>query len=230
MSINNPYGLNPGWKIDPDGRQDRRPSEVTVRKMTKEEIKKYGAVKGQPIGPVISFIKSEEVKQIREREKMGRGHKLNVNTEDLLRICRDHGTGNAGYAAVAEELGMSWHTAKKKIAERGIVKKLKAESVEFDVGERIKHATDEKCPQCGGATAETNKGKIYCLSTDCRYIKPIISNSHKEHTDNSTVKEYLDSVGNPPIPDSVDDQYKVFIKMNSPIEIPEDFINALREI
>ena len=105
MSLNNPFGLNPGWKIDPDGRQDRRPSEVTTRQMNEEEQKKYGIVKGQPIGPVIPFMKSEEVKLIRakEKNKMGKGHRLNVSTDDLLRICLIYGTGGAGYKAVAEE-------------------------------------------------------------------------------------------------------------------------------
>jgi len=42
MSINNPYSANFGWRVDPDGRYDRKPSPVEVRKATPEERKKYG--------------------------------------------------------------------------------------------------------------------------------------------------------------------------------------------
>jgi transposase len=68
MSLDNPYGINPGWKVDPDGRYDRSPGPVTTRQMTEEEREKYNQVKGQYVGAVISGPTSEKVKQIRDRE------------------------------------------------------------------------------------------------------------------------------------------------------------------
>jgi len=42
MSIENPFSINTGWKIDPDNRQDRGNGPVITRQMTKEEKIKYG--------------------------------------------------------------------------------------------------------------------------------------------------------------------------------------------
>lgn len=48
MSIENPFGINGYWKIDPDNRQDRSSGPVTTRQMTKAEKIKYGiAVEGE---------------------------------------------------------------------------------------------------------------------------------------------------------------------------------------
>lgn len=143
MSIENPYGLNPGWKVDPDGRYDRTPGPVIPSRMTEEDIRKYGLIEKPPARSVIPYIKSEEVKQIREREK-NMVHKLNISTEDLLRICKVHGTGQAGRAAIAEELGMSVHTAKRYITERGIVKLLKAESITISNNQELAYAEEQE--------------------------------------------------------------------------------------
>ena len=70
MSIENPYGLSVGWRIDPDGKYDRKPSKVTSRQMTDKEIIKYGLIKASPARSVISFIRSGEVKEIREKERL----------------------------------------------------------------------------------------------------------------------------------------------------------------
>jgi len=70
MSLDSPYSISPGWKVDPDGRQDRKPGPVTEYKLTPEEIeKRYGHIKGQHVGSVISGPNSEKVKQIRTRER-----------------------------------------------------------------------------------------------------------------------------------------------------------------
>lgn len=47
MSINNPYSVGYGWKVDPDGRQDRSSGPCTTRQLTPEEKKKYGIVRGE---------------------------------------------------------------------------------------------------------------------------------------------------------------------------------------
>jgi hypothetical protein len=245
MSISNPYGLNPGWKVDPDGRQDRKPSEVTTRQMTDEERVRYGLIEKPPARRVISFIKSEEAKEIRakEREKMGRGHKLNVNTEDLLRICRIHGTGGSGYAAVAEELGMSWHTAKRYITEKGIVKLLKVAEENKLAAESVGNTTQNICYEC--VYGIPTNGELICQegknNKPVRINEPACGkfisvddqsdiNNHEEHVDDTevteSIKEYLESVGNPPIPDNAQEQYEAFIEMHPPVEINVgNFIN-----
>lgn len=48
MSIDNRFSINFGWKVDPDGRENRLPGKVETRKVTEEEMKKYSiTLKGE---------------------------------------------------------------------------------------------------------------------------------------------------------------------------------------
>ena len=103
MSLDNPYGINPGWKVDPDGRYDRSPGPVTTRQMTEEEREKYNQVKGQYVGAVISGPTSEKVKQIRDREMeekfMATMTKEIVKRKgDKVTVCAFDGSGYSDHA------------------------------------------------------------------------------------------------------------------------------------
>jgi hypothetical protein len=72
------------WRVDPDHRQDRGAGPVISYKMTPEEIEqKYGQIKGQPIGSIISDIDGDKVKQIRAREREEKEMSKDVKLTEL---------------------------------------------------------------------------------------------------------------------------------------------------
>lgn len=99
MSLNNPYSPNFGWKIDPDGRQDRSPGPVTTRRMSPEEIKRYG---------------------IAEKVEVEDMNKLDIDEKVLLDICRLHGTGIEGTKEVAKKFNLTDKQATNQIYLRKI--------------------------------------------------------------------------------------------------------------
>lgn len=107
MSINNPYSLSWGWKVDPDARQDRSCGPVTTREMTEEERLKYG----------IAGKVEDEVGM----------KKIEIDERKMLEICRIHGTGKVGTKEVAKAFGMADKTAENQIYQRKIRQKLKDE-------------------------------------------------------------------------------------------------------
>jgi hypothetical protein len=115
--------------IDPDD-AERKPKPMMEYQLTPEEIeKRYGHIKRQPIGTVILGPDSDKVIRIRMREKEEKdmSKKIEVNTEDLLRICRAHGTGKEGYIQAAKELGISEKQAENQIYLRKIRRLLSVE-------------------------------------------------------------------------------------------------------
>lgn len=106
MSMN-PFSIAPGWRVDPDKRQDRGNGEVRVRKMTEEELLKYG-------------LKGDKTM----------GNKLPITTEDLLKICRKHGTGKEAYKIISETYDIGVKTAENQVYLKGIRKLLAAEKEE----------------------------------------------------------------------------------------------------
>lgn len=107
MSVENPLSINGWWRIDPDNRQDRSSGPCITRKMTDEEMKKYGVVK-------------EDI--------MSR--KLEVDENRMLEVCREFGTGKEAAEVLAEEFGLTSKQVFGLISNRGIKKALKAEKEE----------------------------------------------------------------------------------------------------
>lgn len=96
----NPYSFNPGWKIDPDGRQNRGNSAVVTRKMTDEEIKKYGA-RGENNMP-----------------------EAKINKEKLIELCKEHGFGTKAYEKMAVMFSATPHSVECAVSRYGIRKLL----------------------------------------------------------------------------------------------------------
>ena len=123
MSINNPYSLSWGWKVDPDNRQDRSCSPVTTRKMTDEEMKKYG---------IAEKIEVEEDMK----------NKLDVDVNRMIEICREHGTGKEGVKEVAKELHLTDKQAENQIFLKKIRRTLQEEP-EMKAQEHVDDTTKE---------------------------------------------------------------------------------------
>jgi hypothetical protein len=125
MSLDSPYSISPGWKVDPDGRQDRKPGPVTTRQMTEDEIKKYGIVKG-------------------EDEEMGTKIELDENV--LMEICRIYGTGKDGATKAAEVMNLTIKQAENQIYLRKIRRKLDAEKTvnQQEAVEEVREAVEEE--------------------------------------------------------------------------------------
>lgn len=107
MSIGNPLGVNGFWRVDPDNRQDRSNGEVITRMMTEEEMEKYGVVK-------------EDIMS----------KKLEVDESRMLEICRELGTGKEAAEAIACEFNLTRQRAFGLITNRGIKKRIQAETEE----------------------------------------------------------------------------------------------------
>lgn len=157
MSIENPYSVVRGWNTDPDGRYDRSPGPVTVRKMTEEEIKKYGIA-----------VESED-----EDMKV----KLEVDDSRIIEICREHGTGIVAAKEIAKEFGLTDRQAMNLICNRGIKKLLQQEAaakiheavqeerIQSDINSHEDHpemidseSGKRICPDCIPAKCETCDG------------------------------------------------------------------------
>ena len=104
MSMN-PYSITPGWRIDPDNRQDRSCSPVITRQTTDEEKRKYG-LKGD-----------------------SKVNKLKITTEELLEICRNHGTDKEAYKIIADIFGIGLKTAENQVYLKNIRKLLAEEKL-----------------------------------------------------------------------------------------------------
>jgi hypothetical protein len=125
VSLDNLYSVNFGWKIDPDGRQDRTSSPVTTRMMTEEEMKKYGIA-------------------MREEDEEMKGQKSNIETESILEICRIFGTGKAACIEIAKTYSLSEKTAANMIYMRNVRKILAEEKLsQSNNYEIIKETTQE---------------------------------------------------------------------------------------
>jgi hypothetical protein len=125
VSLDNRYSINYGWKVDPDGRENRLPGPVTTRTMTEEEIKKYGIVEKD------------------EDEEM-RSQRLVIDTEEILEVCRAFGTGKTAYEELARLHGISVKTAANMIYLRSIRKILADEKLrQLDNYEIIKETPQE---------------------------------------------------------------------------------------
>lgn len=96
----NPFGLNGHWRIDPDNRQDRGNGVVTKRKMTLEEMKKYGCT-------VNSENKKSEIATIPEMVRKDIAMKNKINKERLIEICKEHGFTGEAYKMAAKEFGVA---------------------------------------------------------------------------------------------------------------------------
>jgi hypothetical protein len=72
--------------------------------------------------------------------------KINIDHEKLLGICREHGTGKAGYKAVAESLGITERQAETVIYRQKIRQELAAEKAvaQREAAEVVKEAVKEE--------------------------------------------------------------------------------------
>lgn len=100
-----------------------KPGEVTVRKMTPEEIEKYG--KPNEVKPVQGYKWKREEKGMRIGD---------VTTAQILEVCMEHGTGVEAQQIIADKYGVDKKAVGKTIWNRKIKEKLEA----LKEGERIK--------------------------------------------------------------------------------------------
>lgn len=96
------------WRVDPDGREDRTCSPVTVRKMTEEEWQKYGSPvprkKGKGLMNVMYLTRTKPSKRAK------------VTDEQLMAEIKEHGTDKEACIKIAEKYGYSsWHAVKRRI-------------------------------------------------------------------------------------------------------------------
>lgn len=96
------------WRVDPDGREDRTSSPVTVRKMTEEEWQKYGSPvlrkKGKGLINVMYLTPKKPPKNMK------------MTDEQLRTEIKEHGTDREACIKIAEKYGYSsWHAVKRRI-------------------------------------------------------------------------------------------------------------------
>lgn len=96
MAIGNGFMPTYGFKVDPDNRQDRKSGEAITRKMSSEEIEKYG--------PPIK-IKTDRLPGIATVPGMVRKgiEMTKINRERLIEICTEHGFTAQAYRIAAKE-------------------------------------------------------------------------------------------------------------------------------
>lgn len=93
------------WRVDPDHRQDRKCGPVITRKMTEEEIKKYG--------PPVQKKKARISVLYLTRS---RPPKLKITDEQLMAEIKEYGTDKEACKIIAEKYGYSsWWVVQKRI-------------------------------------------------------------------------------------------------------------------
>lgn len=102
----------PSWKIL--NKLDK-PGEVIVRKMTPEEVEKYG--KANEVKPVQGYRWKREEKGMRIGE---------VTTAQILEVCVEHGTGVEAQQIIADKYNVDRKAVSKTIWNRKIKEKLEA--------------------------------------------------------------------------------------------------------
>lgn len=107
MSMGNPFDPMYGWRVDPDNRQDRSNGPVITRKMTPEEMKKYG---------IAEKVEDEDMK------------KYGFEESKILEICREYGTGKEAAKEIAAFYGCPEKSAWNQIYLKKIRQKLKEEA------------------------------------------------------------------------------------------------------
>jgi uncharacterized protein (UPF0147 family) len=119
LSIENLFAVDRGWRIDPDGRYDRRPGPVIPGKMTEEDIKKYGKPKCEEENAMAKMTK-----------------------ENLIELCGIHGFGKKAYEKIGEILGVHWHSVEVKVCEWGIRKAVEEQQSAINNHEEHVEATE----------------------------------------------------------------------------------------
>lgn len=95
MAIGNGFMPTYGFKVDPDNRQDRKSGEATTRKMTPEEIEKYGCA-------VQVENKQSDIAAVPGMARKG-VDMTKINKERLIEICTEHGFTASAYRIAAKE-------------------------------------------------------------------------------------------------------------------------------
>jgi hypothetical protein len=105
MSISNVFSACYGWRVDPDGRQDRKSGPVREYRLTPEELEKY----------------KQGADKMREAK---------ITKEQLIADCREHGLSPEAIKRIAEKRGVDARSVYARIAQHGIRQLLKDEAVE----------------------------------------------------------------------------------------------------
>jgi len=160
-------GETGNWKVDPDHRQDRKPSKIKTYKLTPEEIEqRYGHIvlpeKRTSVKPFIS----EEIVSIREIEKERvEMPQKKVEFEKLKELCREHGFGKASYEKIGAIIGTGWHTIECYVSKWGLKKLILDEvkivsaaegeqtelknEVDLEQKEEVELKKENLCRKCG---------------------------------------------------------------------------------
>ena len=108
------------WRVDPG--QNRKSGECITRKMTPEEIKKYGP-------PVPR--KKHDISNVKYMVNKKAGNNRKMTKEQLLAECRQLGTDRKACEKIAQKYGYSHYTAvQQRIRIWGIKEILKKEAEE----------------------------------------------------------------------------------------------------
>lgn len=91
MAIGNGFMPTYGFKVDPDNRQDRKSGGCETRRMTPEEIQKYGCA-----------VQKSDIAAVPGMARKG-VDMTKINKERLIEICTEHGFTAAAYRIAAKE-------------------------------------------------------------------------------------------------------------------------------
>ena len=95
------------WRVDPDHRQDRKCGPVITRKMTEEEVKKYGPPMPRKEKRIMNVM-------YLKRKEPHKGMK--ITDEQLMAEIKKHGTDKEACIKIAEKYGYSsWHVVRNRI-------------------------------------------------------------------------------------------------------------------
>ncbi len=175
----NPFGISGHWKIDPDNRQDRKSSETTTRRMTPEEIEKYGSVaKCENKLSTLASVPGMVRKDIFMKNKINKGR--------LLEICGEHGFTKVAYSMAATEFGVSANSIQTYVSKNKLHK-------EFTIDGSLQTAQPSvSSPNFKGEPGTTSDIELEIINK----IKSIVAENRNYRDKLSQIKTALEEIIN----------------------------------
>jgi predicted RNA-binding Zn-ribbon protein involved in translation (DUF1610 family) len=165
--------------IDPDD-PNRKPKPIVEYKLSPEEIElRYGHIKGTGKAKPIVPGDLERYWNKKEHEEEGEDdmNKIEVDVNEILEVCRIHGTGKEGCAKVAERFGWSLKRAENQVFNKKIRRLLEDEKkqAQNEAAEIVKSAVEEeKAQELKKLTRKLSKVEVIRLKNEGKSLDEIV--------------------------------------------------------
>lgn len=181
MAIGNGFMPTYGFKVDPDNRQDRKSGEATTRKMTPEEIEKYGCA-------VQVENKQSDIAAVPGMARKG-VDMTKINKQRLIEICTEHGFTASAYRIAAKEFDVPSSSVANYVSNNKLKKIVAVEK---------KQGSEESLPQEESCKKSKPKDKPSSNANEeleiITRIKSILQENKSLSGENETLKENMTKV------------------------------------